>query len=756
MTEERQVAANENTRLQLANAQLTAKARELVVKVRTEISQRDAEIVKLKGNQAAEAERDSLKSEIQTLRESVRTLERTRAPLSSPQKHPTLNGGDEDALLQDIRRAIQELVSASNTNSSNKILQAMMSVARVVKGCLEEQKKRELGRSPQESERIKALERDTLMTLTALAQIVRSQALAKGNVAQSSKIEGLCATLSDQIIRLLEITKKPGPEIAKNDEEGRPYSNADLNRQVSLVVEAIRRFVNVAKTPTKSQGDHLAATDYLLSVSSEFQLISARCYTQKMDVAQGHLSSATSTLCAMRDSLSEGKSKPTLEQVAALSVELGKSTKDVAAIVFPKQPIPAGPISAPPKKHENESGEWRAVAMESVSKLEQKSSDHQRLRERYDVLADDFNRLRGKMHNLEFELKKERDLYARLRADYDNLGEKCLGLEAEIRGKTSYHEIVQKRVEKEKDLLKIEYEKKAKEDEKVRNVKMEIWKLEEAITLNPSRRGELEPKIAKRKTGLKALEQGVDATPPNWNASWPSVGATVYHHQLDSVTLQLDRKSYSEANTILSITEKPFGKGSFRLAHYGKDGGQRMVFKKLIFSQDFEADRKEHEENLKLHLIANYFAETFNRRKPQDTPTLKYVRAKIYKYRDHGVETCVFGEEVLDGQFTKYNSNGEFVNQDPEAALPQTFSHFTYIHSGGRLVICDLQGSYSPARREFILTDPACHKLASRGEAREFGDSNLGEKGLSQFFISHQCNQFCRAMGLTPHPSQKK
>ena len=74
--------------------------------------------------------------------------------------------------------------------------------------------------------------------------------------------------------------------------------------------------------------------------------------------------------------------------------------------------------------------------------------------------------------------------------------------------------------------------------------------------------------------------------------------------------------------------------------------------------------------------------------------------------------------------------------------------------TGGKLLICDIQGCYDATRKEFVLTDPACHKIGSTsgtvtsGAAKEFGDSNLGQKGMDLFFSVHECNQFCKEMGL--------
>lgn len=75
----------------------------------------------------------------------------------------------------------------------------------------------------------------------------------------------------------------------------------------------------------------------------------------------------------------------------------------------------------------------------------------------------------------------------------------------------------------------------------------------------------------------------------------------------------------------------------------------------------------------------------------------------------------------------------------------EAFSHFTYHRSGGHLIVCDLQGryrhdSYKSNRCRFELTDPA---ICSR--TRNYGPTDLGEKGIETFFANHECNRFCHA-----------
>ena len=77
----------------------------------------------------------------------------------------------------------------------------------------------------------------------------------------------------------------------------------------------------------------------------------------------------------------------------------------------------------------------------------------------------------------------------------------------------------------------------------------------------------------------------------------------------------------------------------------------------------------------------------------------------------------------------------------------EAFTHYTYHRSGGQLIVCDLQGRYrfdpyKSTRCRFELTDPA---IASR--RRVYGPTDLGEKGIENFFVNHTCNQFCHANG---------
>ncbi|KAG7341585.1 alpha-kinase family protein [Nitzschia inconspicua] len=83
-----------------------------------------------------------------------------------------------------------------------------------------------------------------------------------------------------------------------------------------------------------------------------------------------------------------------------------------------------------------------------------------------------------------------------------------------------------------------------------------------------------------------------------------------------------------------------------------------------------------------------------------------------------------------------------------------SFSHFTYVRSGGRYMVVDLQGALQTApdgRKTYLLTDPAIHYKYRKNDAkkkRQYGRTDLGRRGMRAFFETHKCNGICRLFGF--------
>eukprot|EP00173_Palmaria_palmata_P005369 Plantae.Rhodophyta-Palmaria_palmata.ctg9397.p1 GENE.Plantae.Rhodophyta-Palmaria_palmata.ctg9397~~Plantae.Rhodophyta-Palmaria_palmata.ctg9397.p1 ORF type:complete len:206 (+),score=12.57 Plantae.Rhodophyta-Palmaria_palmata.ctg9397:66-620(+) len=110
--------------------------------------------------------------------------------------------------------------------------------------------------------------------------------------------------------------------------------------------------------------------------------------------------------------------------------------------------------------------------------------------------------------------------------------------------------------------------------------------------------------------------------------------------------------------------------------------------------------------------------------------------------------TSVLQEPYIE-DYTKWNSNTGWAMTGTEwGRVMQALSHFSYHVTGGRLVLCDIQGGV--CRSGAILSDPVV-----LSNDLSFGVTDLGPKGIEQFFHSHSCNEFCRNYWLLPRRVSK-
>lgn len=110
---------------------------------------------------------------------------------------------------------------------------------------------------------------------------------------------------------------------------------------------------------------------------------------------------------------------------------------------------------------------------------------------------------------------------------------------------------------------------------------------------------------------------------------------------------------------------------------------------------------------------------------------------------EHWSGTEILIEPFIVG-YTKFNSNtGWSCTNTEDGQLMQALSHFSYHYTRGQVLLCDLQGGYH--RSCIVLTDPALLSPSA-----QFGPSDLGRKGIEEFFECHTCTKYCSPEWTTP------
>lgn len=155
-----------------------------------------------------------------------------------------------------------------------------------------------------------------------------------------------------------------------------------------------------------------------------------------------------------------------------------------------------------------------------------------------------------------------------------------------------------------------------------------------------------------------------------------------------------------------------------------------------------------YQQHLEIQVIAQYLAKMFNqaqRKVFKKDLDVFYIDAAIVRRKDDPNKVYQV-EPRLKQKIQKWNSNCGGVDIQEYFNTLQAFSHWTYHKTAGRMMVVDLQGLKSSGENGYLLTDPAIHfdSLVRYREAR----TNLGPKGMREFFRTHLCSRICEKLGL--------
>ena len=205
----------------------------------------------------------------------------------------------------------------------------------------------------------------------------------------------------------------------------------------------------------------------------------------------------------------------------------------------------------------------------------------------------------------------------------------------------------------------------------------------------------------------------------------------------------------------MGFNPESFATGSNRRSHrayYGPDAPDDKCGKAAVIKVPLDAKERSSlsiksrlESDIRTHETAAYYASIWNK----NTLMRRTINIQVPHPASDSFSEYASVEDYIDGEWQKFNSNTGWT-QDTESPL-NAFSHWTYHHSKGEHLVCDLQGV--ERADSFELTDPVVMSN-ERHSVQVFGPSDLGATGISNWFFHHECNQHCDIEWSKPYPPQ--
>jgi pSer/pThr/pTyr-binding forkhead associated (FHA) protein len=204
------------------------------------------------------------------------------------------------------------------------------------------------------------------------------------------------------------------------------------------------------------------------------------------------------------------------------------------------------------------------------------------------------------------------------------------------------------------------------------------------------------------------------------------------------------KRAWLKSMCLISMENQAFDEGAmrlcFRMTDWTAPEGERDFVAKC--AKDPEEPQHTYFVDIEMQGLCQYFSEEFNKRNPPKCVT--FVDAHLIECVDRPGRPLFAVEPFMKGKYTKHNNNWGFVSPE-DRNTPQAFSHFTYTHSSGFYLVCDIQGVGDR------YTDPQVHSKDQKG----FGRGNMGLQGINRFFATHECNSVCIHLGIDTNRRKK-
>jgi len=252
---------------------------------------------------------------------------------------------------------------------------------------------------------------------------------------------------------------------------------------------------------------------------------------------------------------------------------------------------------------------------------------------------------------------------------------------------------------------------------------------------------------------------------------------------------------YDSGAVGIAVREHIFGEGRERAVRrvrevnaHGDFVGPMMVGKESLFVEDESDSFSFHKTFCIVQQLALKMALQFNRQlvalpgiDKMSTPRISFLNCYVmilHGQKDSSAKFLLV-EKMLDHlKYKKWNNNDGYVDgmsldeyhtmktegRAPSKPVchgksahaeckfsiedvPQAYSHFTYLASGRKFLVCDLQGVLDTSiwPPVFELTDPAIH-YSEMTNRKDYGRTDRGEQGIQDFLKTHTCSNLCHML----------
>lgn len=198
-----------------------------------------------------------------------------------------------------------------------------------------------------------------------------------------------------------------------------------------------------------------------------------------------------------------------------------------------------------------------------------------------------------------------------------------------------------------------------------------------------------------------------------------------------------DKPRWTTRKATFLYRKTPFACGAMRAAYYFYDAesDEKLVGKKYLGKG---ATVETYDTDIYMQHFSQCLAKDANSLLMRAGVLRAFTFVLPWKLRVCTTNQIFNMEYLLEGEYKKWNNNNGWLDDSEGGMMAAAFSHFSHVMTSGQAMVVDIQGVNG-----WCFTDPQVHST----DGKAFGVGNLGEHGMTNFYLTHQCSTYCQHLG---------